>query len=302
MELLQSLRLFVKLAELQSFTKTAEALEIGRPQVTQAINRLETSLGARLFQRTTRKVSLTADGEAFLVKAGEVLAAVDDAVTLFSTSATLRGRLRIDLPAAFAVEGFMQRLGQFRETHPGVTLTLGIDDRPVDLVAEGVDCAIRMGELPSSSLIARRLGAARMVTCAAPGYLARHPTPATPDDLARHACVRYLSGLRKRTLPWEFTVNGDTQTLSPTGTILVNDAIAYVHCARASFGIIQAPGILVEQHLRDGSLIEILAHHRPTPRPVALVYPSRSHLTPAVRAFAEWLQEGFRSIAPDWLE
>lgn len=154
------MRLFSRLAELQSFTKVAEALQMGRPQVTLAINQLEASLGVRLFQRTTRKVSLTAEGEAFLVRVAGILGEVDEAVTMFRAPGDIvRGRLRIDIPSALAVESFMDSLQRFRNAYPGISMMLGVSDRSVDLVGEDVDCALRIGDLPNSSLVARRLGA-----------------------------------------------------------------------------------------------------------------------------------------------
>lgn len=209
MELLQSIRLFSKLTELQSFTKAAESLQIGRPQVTLAINQLEASLGVRLFQRTTRRVNLTPEGEEFLAKAEEILGSVDEAVTMFGDAgATVRGKLRLDVPSAFAVEPFMALIGRFRCAYPSVAVTLGVSDRTVDLIAEGVDCVVRIGDLPSSSLIARRLGAMEMVTCASPGYLEQSTQLLTPEDLASHACVNFLSGMNKRPLPWNFRRDG----------------------------------------------------------------------------------------------
>lgn len=303
MELLQSMRLFAKLAELQSFTKAADAMQISRPQVTLAINQLESSLGVRLFQRTTRRVSLTTEGEAFLAKAEDVLGGVDEAISMFGTPGdTVRGRLRIDIPSALAVESFIEGLGRFRSTFPGIALTLGVSDRSVDLVAEGVDCVLRIGELPNSSLVARRLGAATMVTCAAPGYLKAAAPLTTPGDLSRHTCASFLSGINKRPLPWHFTPDGKDGAVLPKSTLLVNDSTAYVLCAKAGFGVIQAPGLLVDSHLSDGSLVEVLKGYRPPARPVSLVYPTRAHVAPQVRAFSAWLQQHFMTIEPKWLE
>ncbi len=302
MELFQSMRLFSKVAQLQSFTKAADALQIGRPQVTLAINQLEASLDVRLFQRTTRKVSLTAEGEAFLAKVEEILSGVEDAVAMFQAPAdAVRGRLRIDIPSAFAVEGFMTLLGQFRATYPQLVITLGVSDRSVDLIAEGVDCVLRIGELPSSSLVARRLGALVMITCAAPAYLEKSPPLTHPDSLDQHACIRFLSGISKRTMPWHFRDGGVSRSLQPESSLSVNDASAYVQCARAGFGVIQVPGMLVDHYLRDGTLVEVLKDFRPASLPVSLVYPSRSHVPPPLWAFSDWLQQHFPGIDRTWL-
>ncbi|MGN6482667.1 MAG: LysR substrate-binding domain-containing protein [Luteibacter sp.] len=303
MELLQAMRLFSRLAELQSFTKAAEALQMSRPKVTVAIGELESTLGVRLFQRTTRSVSLTPAGEAFLARADEILARVSDATTMFGASGgAASGRLRIDVPAAFAVQPFMRHLGAFRQAHPGVVLALGVSDRSIDLVAEGVDCAIRIGELQNSSLVGRRLGAIRMLTCAAPAYLEAHGTPASPPELEQHLAINFQSGISHRVLPWQFTENGAESSVVCASSILVDDSTAYVQCALAGFGIVQVPGLLVDKYLRDGSLVEVLSSYRPLPKPVSILYPSRTFVAPQIRAFIEWLQLTFVSMDPAWLE
>jgi len=302
MELLQSMRLFARLAELGSFTKAAESLDIGRPQVTRYIQELETSLGVRLFQRTTRKVALTAEGEQFYERVQDILAGISAATTMFDrTGATLVGRLRVDIPTAFAQMAFISRLKEFTGAYPGINLMLGVTDRTVDLIGEGIDCALRIGDLPDSTLIARPIAMATMVTCASPQYLKAHGEPETLDDLASHQGVNFLSGQSNRTLPWHFCVKGQDRAFVSNAGITVTESNAYVQCGVAGFGIIQAPGITVADYLDNGALVEILRPYRPTPRPVSVLYPSRTHLAPQVRVFIEWLQEHFTQIHPDWV-
>ncbi|WP_460928582.1 LysR family transcriptional regulator [Pseudomonas sp. MC6] len=303
MELLQSMRLFARLAELGSFTKAAESLDIGRPQVTRYIQELETSLGVRLFQRTTRKVALTAEGERFYERVQEILAGISAATSMFDRSGvTLTGRLRVDIPSAFAQMKFINSLKEFTVSYPGINMILGVTDRAVDLIGEGVDCALRIGDLPDSSLIARPVAMATMVTCAAPEYLNEHGEPKTLDDLASHRGVNFLSGQSNRTLPWHFSLKGQNRSFVPDAGITVTESNAYVQCGVSGFGIIQAPGIAVADHLESRGLVEILKPYRPAPRPVSLVYPSRTHLAPQVQAFIEWLQERFPQLDSDWLE
>lgn len=149
-----------------------------------------------------------------------------------AASDTVLGRLRIDIPSAFAVRPFITLLGEFRQAYPGVALTLGVSDRLVDMIAEGVDCVLRIGELPSSSLVARRLGSLEMIVCAAPEYLRDASPLGSPDDLSAQACVNFVSGMNKRPLPWHFRKDGKDFTLLPKSEMLVNDATAYVECAR----------------------------------------------------------------------
>ncbi|MFJ3370181.1 LysR family transcriptional regulator [Pseudomonas sp. NPDC086251] len=303
MELLQSMRLFARLAELGSFTKAAESLAIGRPQVTRYIQELESSLGVRLFQRTTRKVTLTPEGERFYERVQDILGSIAAATSMFDRSgATLGGRLRIDVPTAFAQVELIDSLKEFTSAFPAINLVLGVTDRTVDLVGEGIDCALRIGELPNSTLIARPIGMATMVTCAAPSYLREHSEPKRLEDLAAHQGVNFLSGHSNRTLPWHFTVEGQDKAYISNAGITVTESHAYVQCGVAGFGIIQAPGIAVARYLSSGALVEILTPYRPAPRPVTVLYPSRTHIAPQVQVFIEWLQERFPQLHSDWLE
>lgn len=302
MELLQAMKVFSAVAKCGSFTNAAEVLQVGRPHVTRCIQELEASLGARLFQRTTRSVKLTPEGEQFYTRTEEILASVDDATTMFShTGKPMRGRLRVNLPAALSQQKFLDRLREFTRQHPGLELMLGVTDRAVDLIAEGVDCVLRIGELPDSTLVGRRVGAAVMVTCASPAYLADHGTPETLSDLPAHKGVDFLSGQDNRPLTWRFLVGAEEVMVAASASISVDESNAYVHCGVAGFGLIQAPGLMVERQLADGSLVEVLASYRPEPRPVSLLYPSRAHVSTRVRLFAEWLTSEFVAAGQPWL-
>ncbi|GFM74523.1 LysR family transcriptional regulator [Pseudomonas cichorii] len=303
MELLQSMQVFARLAELGSFTRAADAMQIGRPQVTRAIQELETSLGVRLFQRTTRTVRLTSEGERFYERVKDILGDVAEATAMFALpGSTLRGRLRVDIPTAFSQPGLIESLLNFTTLYPAIELALGVTDRTVDLVAEGVDCVLRIGELPSSSLVARRIGLATMITCAAPRYLEQHGEPKTLDDLDAHRGVTFLSGHNQRPLPWQFLHAGSEQTYVSRHGITVNESNAYVECGVAGFGILQAPGITLDRFLANGSLVEVLRPYRPHPRPVSVLYPSRSHLAPQIHVFVDWVREQFPIVYGRWLE
>ncbi|KMY03850.1 transcriptional regulator [Pseudomonas syringae KCTC 12500] len=297
------MQVFVKLAELGSFTKVADATQVGRPHVTRIIQDLEASLDVRLFQRTTRSVKLTAEGQRFYERVKNNLADLAETTSMFDRNgSTLRGRLRIDIPAAFSQRSFMESLKGFTRAFPDIELALGVTDRTVDLVAEGIDCALRIGELPDSSLVVREIGRATMVTCAAPSYLQAFGTPETLDELAGHCGVSFLSGQSNRPLPWHFSLNGDDFALPPRGGITVNESNAYVQCGLAGFGILQAPGIAVESFLASGELVEVLEKFRPLPRPVSVLYPSRTHLAPQVQAFIAWLREHFPKLHLRWFD
>ena len=303
MELLQTMHVFARLAELESFTRTADAMQVGRPQITRAIQKLESSLGVRLFQRTTRKVRLTSEGELFYERVKEILGDIAEATSMFGgSSAAMRGRLRVDVPTAFAQLGLIKSLRDFTLLYPEIELVLGVTDRTVDLVAEGIDCVLRIGELPNSSLVARSIGQATMVTCASPDYLKEHGEPKTLGDLSMHWGVTFLSGQNKRPLPWQFRDGSSDQTYTSRHGIAVNESNAYVECGVAGFGILQAPGITLDRYLTDGSLVEVLRDYRPRPRPISLLYPSKSHLAPQVHIFVDWVREQFPLLYGRWLE
>jgi LysR family transcriptional regulator for bpeEF and oprC len=297
------MQIFATLAELGSFTKTADAAQIGRPQVTHAIQNLEASLGVRLLHRTTRKVSLTAEGEVFYERVIEILNNIAEAKSLFNTNGrNVRGRLRVDLPVALAQPRFMVSLREFKRAYPDVSLVVGVTDRALDLVAEGVDCVIRIGELSNSSMIGRRIGTAAMVTCAAPDYLNEFGHPTDLDDLSRHHAVKYFSGNARKSMEWTFMIGGEEKIFNLRAGILVNDSNAYVEAGLAGFGIMQALGISVDSYLTNGSLVEVLPQFRPRSRPVSVLYPSKVHLAPQVRVFIDWATECFAQLHGDWLE
>ena len=303
MELLQSMQVFVRVAELGSFTKAADATQLGRPQVTRAIQELEATLGVRLFQRTTRQVRLTTEGEQFYERVMDILGRLAETTSMFDAAgASLRGKLRVDIPSALSQPAFITSLRAFTHSHPQIEMALGVTDRTVDLIAEGVDCVLRIGELPDSSLVARRIGMATMVTCAAPDYLNEFGAPETLEALDTHHCIRFLSGHSHRPLPWQFSQGGIDRGYTSHRGIVVNESNAYVQCGVAGFGILQAPGITLERYLADGSLVEVLESFRPRPRPVSVLYPSRTHLAPQVHAFVDWVSHSFALLYPVWLE
>ncbi|CAN7515846.1 LysR family transcriptional regulator [Rhizobacter sp. LjRoot28] len=303
MELLQSMEVFVKLAEVGSYTKAADAMQMSRPQATLVIQELERQIGARLLHRTTRKVTLTSEGEAFYDRAKDILGSVATATAMFgSAGGPVRGRLRIDLPSVFGQLPFFESLNDFAALYPEIELGLGVTDRLVDLVAEGIDCAIRIGDLTNSTLVARRIGAVKMVTCAAPAYLERMGTPESLADLNAHRGVKFMSGESRRPLPWLFKDAGQETSVNAIGRVSINESHAYVQCGVAGFGIVQLPGFMVDRELASGALVEVLQEFRPSARPVSLLYPSRTHVAPQVNVFAAWIRTSFPKLRPEWIE
>lgn len=292
MDLLDQLRIFNRVAHSGGFTVAADQLGLPRPTVSLAVQQLEARLGVRLLNRTTRRVSLTQDGEALLERA---LALVSDAEELEHQfrphRAPLSGRLRVDLPTRIARRLVAPALPSFFAQHPGLVVEIGSSDRMVDLVHEGIDCALRVGKLPPSSLVARPLGELRLINCASPAYLSQHGTPRSPADLPLHRAVNYASPTTGRIAPWEWLQDGALQTLSVPGMAVVNNAETYIACGLAGLGLIQIPAFDVQDHLAAGELIEVLQAWPGPPMPVQMVYPHRRHLSTRLQAFTAWLTD-----------
>jgi DNA-binding transcriptional LysR family regulator len=289
---LESLRIFVTVAELASFTRAAEQLGLAKAPVSTAVQRLESGLGARLLQRTTRNVRLTPDGEQFLERARALVAEADRLQAMFrQAGGALRGRLRVDLPTILARDVIIPRLPEFLAAHPLLELAVGTTDRLVDPVLEGYDCVLRVGGLADSGLVARRIGLLPVINAASPAYLARHGTPRTLADLDQHRVVHYSSSLVERGAGFEY-LDGETTRLHPMrSAVTVDGTDAYQSACLAGLGLIQAPAPGLRRLIAEGRLVEVLPEHRPGPMPVSLLYPHRRHLAPRVQAFMGWLAQ-----------
>lgn len=293
MDKLHAMRVFVRVVEVNSFTKAADTLGLPRASVTTTIQNLEAALGVRLLQRTTRKLNLTLDGAAYLEGATRILQDLEEVESSFTSARkTPRGRLRVDMPGSIGRLVIIPAIHEFHSAYPEIELMLGLSDRPIDLIQEGVDCVLRVGELQDSSLIARRVGAFRPVTCASPSYLAAHGTPTTLEELERHVSVKYFSRTGKLHEP-SFERDGKDHEVKMAGTVSVNDADAYVTCGVEGLGIVQAARFMALPHLRSGALVEILAEYRPALMPISALYPQNRHLSPKVRVFVDWIAEIF---------
>jgi len=290
MDRIDQLRTFIRVAQGGGFSAAADQLGMPRPTVSLAVQQLEARLGTRLFNRTTRRVSLTHDGEALLERAMALVADCEELEQQFRPSGrALRGRLRVDLPSRIARRQVAPALPGFFAQYPGIKVELGSSDRPVDLVHEGIDCALRVGELQASSLVARPLGAFRLINCASPAYLARHGVPRTPDELCGHLAVDYVPPGGGRPAPWEWTVDGQLRVLAVPAQVAAGNAETYIACCLAGLGLIQIPVFDVREHLQTGELVEVLRDWPAPSMPVQLVYPHRRHLSRRVQAFGDWL-------------
>lgn len=291
MDRIELLKVFLCVTETGSFTRAADRLALPRAAISIAVQQLEARLGSRLLHRTTRRVGLTADGEALLERARALVADMDDIEQQFlPTHSHVNGRLKVDVPSRIARLLIAPALPGFFERFPAIELELGSSDRAVDLVLEGVDCALRVGPLASSSLVARPLGHFTLINCASPAYLARHGTPRTAADLPAHLAVNYASPTSGRAAPWEWQRDGEAHALRMRSQVAANNAETYIACALAGLGLIQIPAYDVRQHLAAGELVEVLPDARAEPLPVQLVYPHRRNLSRRIQAFAAWLE------------
>jgi LysR family transcriptional regulator for bpeEF and oprC len=294
MNKLQAMEVFVHVVDCGSFTRAAEMLQLPKATVSTLVQSLETSLASKLLHRTTRHVSVTSDGAAYYERCIRILSDVRDAEESLSRHRfSPSGRLRVDTPTGLASEILIPALPEFFERYPDITLELGSTDRPVDLVEEGVDCAVRGGELLDTSLIARRLGVINFVTCAAPSYVARYGVPTHPSDLERHRCINYFSAKTGKIGGWEFNRDGERIEVSLPGALALNDSNSYVKAGLAGLGVISMTDYLLNEHLATGAMVRLLPEWRSDPLPVHVVYPQNRHLSAKVRVFVEWVAELF---------
>ncbi|WP_024562092.1 LysR family transcriptional regulator [Franconibacter helveticus 513] len=296
MDKIHAMQLFVRVAELESFSRAAETLGLPRGSVSRQVQALEAALGARLLHRTTRRVQLTQDGLVYYERARDLLANLDELDGLFvQDPASVSGRLRVDMPVGVAKNQVIPRLPAFLQQYPGIEIELSSSDRLVDVVREGFDCVVRVGQLKESGLVARPLGKLTQVNCASPDYLARFGYPQTLEDLATHALVHYAANLGARPQGFEVWSDNETRWVKTGGVLTVNSTETYHAACLAGLGIIQVPRIGVTEALRSGALIEVLPQYRGAPMPVSLIYPHRRNLSRRVHLFMEWLSGVMKS-------
>lgn len=288
MDRLDAMRLFVRIVERRSFTLAAQDLGLPRSTVTQAIRQLEARLGAPLLQRTTRHVGPTLDGEAYYRRCVAILADIEDAEAAFG-GVKPRGLLRVDMHGTLLRHFVLPALPAFLADYPEIELRIGEGDRLVDLVREGIDCVLRVGDPADSAMIGRRVALLDEATVASPAYLARHGRPRTPDDLAGHRAVNFLSSATGAALPFEFTEAGRVRTVSLPSILTVSAAETLIAAARLGLGLIQAPRYHLQRDIAAGIFVPVLEDHAPPPIPVSLLYPRNRQLSPRVRVFVDWV-------------
>lgn len=263
---LHELRIFTRVAELASFTHAASQLGLTKSRVSTAVQQLEKQLGTRLLQRTTRHVRLTYDGEQFLERSKQVLADAEQLLAMFQPAASgLRGSVRMDLPSALARDVVLPRLPEFLSAHPLLQVGISTTDHRVDLVQEGFDCVVRIGQLADTDLIARPLGVLKMCNLASPAYLERYGTPHTLADLAQHRIIHYASKLGMHGAGWEYQDGKESAIHPMQSTLVVNGTDAYQAACVAGLGFTQAPVLGSRKLVAQGLLVDVMPQLTPPP-------------------------------------
>jgi DNA-binding transcriptional LysR family regulator len=296
MDRIQAMQVFARVVETGSFTRAAESLNLPKGSVTKLVQQLEARLKVRLLNRTTRQVTVTADGAAYYERTSRLLNDLDDIeASLTNAQANPSGRLRVDVGTSVARLILIPALPDFYRRYPDIQIDLGVTDRPVDLISDNVDCVIRGGDLLEQSLVARRVGNMRLLTVASPAYLRERGTPREPGELEfdGHTTVNYFSTRTGRPFPHVFERDGQSLEVWGRYRLSLNEANAHLAAVLAGLGVSQVAQFGAVPHLERGELVEVLSDWTRPPIPLHIVYPPNRHLSAKVRAFVEWAAELF---------
>ena len=291
MNLLDSMRIFARVAELSSFTQAAADLNLPKASVSLAVQQLENQLGTRLLQRTTRKVQPSHDGQVFYERCKDVLSDLDELQGMFQLQASnsVRGRVRVDMSTGIARHAVIPQLPELLQQHPQLELEFSSTERRVDLIREGFDCVLRAGAVVDPGLVGRTIAHMPMINCASPAYLDRQGTPTTPAELGAHRLVHYVSTLGTKPDGFDYMDGAQTRTVPMAGALTVNNADAYQAACVAGLGIIQAPEVGVRALIAQGALRSFMPQYCPAPMPLTLLYAHRRNLPVRVRVVMDWL-------------
>lgn len=284
---------FVTVIEKGSMTEGAIALSTTPSVISRAVSRLEARLGTQLMRRTTRRLSLTEAGRIYLEQARIAFSLMDDAErAIQGQSGEVSGQVRLSVPTTYGHYRLPAMLSSFAEFYPKVRVELSITNRNVDLVAEGFDLAIRLGQLRDSGLIARRLEDARLCLVASPDYLKRHGVPQTIDDLAHHQCLSFVMPSTGRDAPWVFRVDGGDVDWTPPGQVRVlDDVLGVVSLAESGLGICQTYEFIARSRTEQGRLVKLLENFGERTRPFSMIFPPHRRISAATRALIDFLAE-----------
>ncbi|MDH0300854.1 MULTISPECIES: LysR family transcriptional regulator [unclassified Pseudomonas] len=294
MDRFDAMRAFARVVETGSFTKAAETLGISRTSVTQLVQQLEARLRVRLLNRTTRRVSVTNDGEQFYLRVQRLLADLEDAeASLGEAALRPRGKLRVDVPSPLARLVLVPALADFHARYPDIQIELGVSDRMVDIIGEHVDCVVRGGELLDQSLMARRVADLRLGVYAAPAYLQRVGTPAQPRELEgpTHHVVGFLWARTGKPMPLNLERGAERLQVQGRPVLTVDDGNAYLAAGLAGLGVLWLPDYMAREEVARGSLVRLFEDWQLTPMPLFVAYPPSRHVGARLRVFIDWVAE-----------
>ena len=296
MDQLQGMKVFARVAELGSFARAADTLDMSRAMASSYVAQLEEHLGTRLLHRTTRKVSVSPQGAVYLEHCRRILAEIEAADDLLRLARNRpQGKLRVDVPVAFGKYLLLPAIPQFSQRYPDVSLEVRFNDHYVDLQAEGVDVAVRVGKIRSPDLIARKISASRVVTCASPRYLATSGLPRTPDDLRKHRLIGMLRQAATRPSDWAFKHGNGTRSVRLPMAVSFNTVEAVSISALEGHGIVQQLDLLVGGYVAEGRLVELLREFSCEGPPLSVIYPKATQHLARVRVFAEFAGDLMRN-------
>ncbi|WP_312793774.1 LysR family transcriptional regulator [Tianweitania sp.] len=292
MDQFAAIRVFLRTVEAGSMTRAAADIGMPKSTASKLLSQLEAHLGTKLLQRSTRAFALTAEGSEYYKRAGSLLANLHDIdADLRQRGSGLSGRIRIDLHSAMANTLLIPVLGQFRDRYPYIQEVVGISDRPVSLIGEGVDCVVRLGRMSDTSLIARTIYEDRLITCASPAYLEGHPPATDPRQLLEgHELVGYFSAATGEVKPMVFEKDGEHVQIG-AAHVMANDSTGHVNMILNGLGVGQTFASTVKPHLASGALVRVLDDWTNGSEPISVLYPPAKRLNARVRAFIDWLVE-----------
>ena len=301
MDRFDAMHAFARVVEAGSFTKAADTLNMSKTTVTQLVQQLEARLRVKLLNRTTRKLSITADGAAYYERVVRLLADMDDAETsLSSASALPRGHLRVDVPSPLARMILVPALPAFHARYPDIQLDMGVSDRMVDVIGDNVDCVVRGGELTDRSLMARRVGDLRLGVYAAPRYLELAGTPLHPRELedTHHRIVGFLWSRSGKTFPYAMRLGEERIEVQGRYVLSVDDGNAYLAAGLAGLGILWLPDYMAKGHLASGELVRLFDGWQLDSMPLYVAFPPNRHVSAKLRVFIDWIAELMAQHAP----
>jgi len=294
---LLAMRAFARVVETGNFTRAADSLRMPKATLSKLVQSLETHLGVQLLTRTTRQVAVTPEGKAYYEAGSRIVRELENVDAGFAkANAKPRGHLRVDVGSSVASRVLIPALPGFLDAYPDVSLDLGVSDRNADVISDQVDCVIRGAPIGETTLISRKLGRAKWVTCATPGYVKRFGAPAHPRDLVAHRLVHYVSARTGRVLPMRFVAKQEKIAIDARHVVGVNESNGHFAAGLAGAGIMQTFEFLARDALARGELVSVLDAYQPAPYPFFLAYAPKRHVSNRLRVFIDWTVSVFAKL------